>query len=285
MNLTARFPLRFLFGSVLAASMVPASLAAQPLTPAEKGYASVNGLRLYYEIHGKPQPNMPPLVLLHGGGDTIQTSFSHLLPLLAARRQVIAFEQQGFGHTADIPDRPFSFTQSADDTVALLRHLKIPQADLCGFSNGATIALQVAIRNPEVVRRLVLISALYRRDGADDAFWNGFNGAKLEMMPAELKEAYRATSPHPDKLQSFFDKCVERMKTFQDIPDDQMRAITAPTLVIAGDHDVVRVEHAVATYRILPKATLAIVPATDHMHLTARVEALEPALTPFLDAK
>src|ERR1051326_8104001 len=123
--------------------------------PARTGYAPVNGLRLYYEIHGPANPTQPPLVLLHGGGDTIETSFGHVLPALARTRRVIAFEQQGFGHTADIAERPFGFEQSADDTAALLEYLHIERADLCGFSNGGTIALQVAIRHPQVVRKLV----------------------------------------------------------------------------------------------------------------------------------
>jgi alpha/beta hydrolase fold len=98
------------------------------------GYAAIHGLQMYYEIHGAAHPARPPLVLLHGGGDTIQTSFGHVLPLLARDRQIVAFEQQGFGHTADIADRPFSFAQSADDTAALLDYLQIDQADLFGFS-------------------------------------------------------------------------------------------------------------------------------------------------------
>ncbi len=127
----------------------------------QTGYAPVNGLRMYYEIHG-PAGQLP-LVLLHGGGDTIETSFGHLLPVLARSRWIIAFEQQGCGRTTDIEDRPFSFEQSADDTAALLKHLDIDRANLLGFSNGGTIALQVAIRYPQLVRRLVVITALMKR--------------------------------------------------------------------------------------------------------------------------
>src|SRR4051812_21312162 len=116
-------------------------------------YADVNGLHIYYEIHGSPSANSPPLVLLHGGGSTIETSFGKILPSLAKTRQVIAFEQQGHGRTADIPDRPFSFEQSADDTAALLRHLKIQKADFFGYSNGGNIALQMGIRHPQLVRK------------------------------------------------------------------------------------------------------------------------------------
>ena len=126
----------------------------------QTGYVPVNGLRMYYEVDGPTNPGQVPLVLLHGGGDTIETSFGHLLPFLACSRRIIAFEQQGCGRTTDIEDRPFSFEQSADDTAALLKHLDIDRADLLGFSNGGTIALQVAIRFPQLVRRLVVITAL-----------------------------------------------------------------------------------------------------------------------------
>jgi pimeloyl-ACP methyl ester carboxylesterase len=126
------------------------------------GFAPVNGLRLYYEIHGAARLDQPPLVLLHGGGDTIETSFGHVLPALARTRQIIALEQQGYGHTADV-DRPFSFEQSA--------YLRIERADLFGFSNGGTIALQVAIRHPRVVRKLVAASPFFKRSGGDPWFW------------------------------------------------------------------------------------------------------------------
>jgi pimeloyl-ACP methyl ester carboxylesterase len=115
------------------------------------GYAPVNGLRMYYEIHGSTNPGQLPLVLLHGGGDTIETSFGHLLPALAPNRRIMCSSSRAAGRTADIEDRPFSFEQSADDTAALLKHLDIHRADLFGFSNSGTIALQVAIRYPQLV--------------------------------------------------------------------------------------------------------------------------------------
>src|SRR5262249_48845283 len=145
-------------------------------------YAPVNGLKMYYEIHGVPGSNNPPLVLLHGGGDTIETSFGHILPALARSRQIIAFEQQGYGHTADNVERPFSFEQSADDTAALLEHLHIERADILGFSNGGTIALQMAIRHPRIVRRLVAVSAFFSRDGGYPWFWEAMKNARLENM-------------------------------------------------------------------------------------------------------
>jgi pimeloyl-ACP methyl ester carboxylesterase len=251
----------------------------------QTGYAPVHDLQLYYEIHGTANRAHPPLVLLHGGGDTIQTSFGQVLPALARDRQVIAFEQQGFGHTADIAGRPFSFAQSANDTAALLDYLHIGQADLFGFSNGGTIALQVAIRHPHIVRKLVTASGFYQREGSSYPwFWDGFAHATLENMPKELREAYLAAAPHPENLQSFFDKCVERMRNFPDIPADAIRSVAAPTFVIVGDADVMRPEHAVELFRLLPHAQLAVLPGTDHMALMRRAAWLAPMITEFLDA-
>jgi pimeloyl-ACP methyl ester carboxylesterase len=250
----------------------------------QTGYAPVNGLRIYFEIHGTANPALPPLVLLHGGGDTITTTFGRILPELARKRQVIAFEQQGYGRTADIADRPFSFEQSADDTAALLKYLRIDKADLFGFSNGGTIAMQVAIRHPEVVRKLVAASALLNRAGADPGFWNFMANARLENMPQELQEAYLSVAPQPENLRMFHDKAAQRMREFKDIPADAIRGITAPTLVVIGDADVVRAEHAVETVRLLPRARLAVLPGTDHMHVTARTEWLVPMIEEFLDA-
>jgi pimeloyl-ACP methyl ester carboxylesterase len=247
-------------------------------------YAPVNGLKVYYEIHGA-NPAIPSLVLLHGGGDTIRTSFGYILPELARNRQVIAFEQQGYGRTADIADRPFSFKQSADDTAALLDYLQVRQADLFGFSNGGTIALQVAIRHPAVVRKLVVASGFFSRDGADQGFWNGFAMATLDTMPKELRDSYLEVAPHPENLQSMFNKSVQRMRNFNDIPPDAVRTITAPTLIVCGDTDVMRPEHAVQEFRLLPHAQLAVLPRTNHTQVTARTSWLVPMIEDFLDAE
>ncbi|WP_200944281.1 alpha/beta hydrolase [Lysobacter sp. Root667] len=249
----------------------------------QTGYAPVNGLKIYFEIHGVANPGQPPLVLLHGGGDTIGTSFGHLLPKLSRNRQVIAFEQQGYGHTADIVERPFSFEQSADDTAALLNYLRIEKADLFGFSNGGTIALQVAIRHPNVVRKLVVASALLTRDGAYPWLWDAMANATLENMPKELQEEYLKVAPHPENLRLFHDKAAQRVRDFKDIPAEAIRGIAAPTLVIVGDADVVRPEHAVDTFRLLQQAQLAVLPGTDHMKVPTRVDWLVPMIDGFLD--
>ncbi|MCC6322967.1 MAG: alpha/beta fold hydrolase [Phycisphaerales bacterium] len=261
-----------------------ASVMIERKQAVQSGHAPVNGLRLYYEVHGAAHPAHPPLVLLHGGGDTIDTNFRLILPLLARDRQVIAFEQQGYGHTADIADRPFSFEQSADDTAALLAYLHVDKADLFGFSNGGTIALQVAIRHPKVVHRLVLASTLASRDGAYPWLWEMLAKARLEDMPKELQAAYLKVAPHPENLRMFHDKAAQRMRDFKDIPADAIRGITAPALVVIGDADVIRPEHAADLFRALPHAQMAVLPGTDHMNVTAHTDWLAPMITGFLDA-
>jgi pimeloyl-ACP methyl ester carboxylesterase len=246
-------------------------------------YAPVNGLRIYYEIHGRA--GQPPLMLLHGGGDTIETSFGDLLPVLARTRRIIAFEQQGCGRTADIEDRPFSFEQSADDTAALLKHLNIERADLLGFSNGGTIALQVAIRYPQLVRRLVVITALMKRAWAGPEFWESMKTAQPDAMPTKLREAYRKVAPQPENLESFFYKARNRMRDFEDVPDEAIRSINAPTLVVSSDQDVMHPEGAVELFQLLPQAQLAILPGTDHMAIPSRTAELVPMIERFLDSE
>jgi pimeloyl-ACP methyl ester carboxylesterase len=124
------------------------------------GYAPVNGIHMYYEIHGQGNP----LVLIHGGGSTIQTTFGYILPLLAEHYKVIALELQAHGHTSD-RESPESFEQDADDVAALLSYLHINQANIFGFSNGGNTAMQVSIRHPQLVRKLVIASAFYKRSG------------------------------------------------------------------------------------------------------------------------
>jgi pimeloyl-ACP methyl ester carboxylesterase len=143
-------------------------MSAHPSKSLESGHAPVNGIRMYYEVHGRREG--VPLVPLHGGGSTIEVTYGRLIPFLAGSRRVIAVEEQGHGRTTD-REAPVAFDTSAEDIAALLRHLKVEQADLFGFSNGASVALQVAIRHPELVRRLVFASSMTRKDGAHPEFW------------------------------------------------------------------------------------------------------------------
>lgn len=219
------------------------------------GYQLVNGVNIYYEIHGAGNP----LVLLHGGGSTIQTTFSRVLPLLAPHRQVIAIELQAHGHTADI-DRPLTFEQDADDVAALLKQLNISSADFLGFSNGGSTALQIAIRHAGIVRKLVVIAALYKRDGVYPWFWEFMPQASISNMPQALQEAYLSINPSQEGLLAMHNRDRDRMLAFTDWDDNHIRAIQAPALLLSGDRDVIRPEHIVDMYRLLPQAQLAILP-------------------------
>ena len=170
--------------------LVVATAAADDTSQSPHGYAPVNGLRMYYELYGTADGKSPPLVLLHGGGSTIETTFGKVLPSLAKTRRVIAFEQQGHGHTADIADRPFSFEQSADDTAALMDHLKVEKADFFGFSNGGNIALQIAIRHPSRARKLVVASP-HKPEDWPRVFEHHLNAGDLEAIMALYEQEAR----------------------------------------------------------------------------------------------
>jgi pimeloyl-ACP methyl ester carboxylesterase len=228
----------------------------QTSKPIHAGYANVNGLRMYYELHGTEGF---PLVLVHGGGSTITTTFGRILPLLARTHRVIAVEMQAHGHTRDI-DRPFTFTQDADDIAALLDTLHVAKADVFGFSNGGTTALQVGIRHPDKVRRLIIASSNYKRDGMVDGFWDGMMKASFAEMPQIYKDELRKIDPSDAAVHALFERDSKRMQGFVDIPDASIKAIQAPALVVDGDRDVVRVEHAVELSRLLPHGRLCILP-------------------------
>jgi len=226
-------------------------------TPFESGHAPVNGIEMYYEVHG-PSGGVP-LVLLHGGGSTIGVTWSKVLPLFAQSRRVIAVEEQGHGRTTD-RDAPVGFESSADDVAALLRHLDVAQADVFGFSNGAQVALHVAVRHPALVRKLVFASAMTKKAGAYPWVWEFMQNADFSNMPQPLKDAFLEVNPDPQKLRTMHDKDAARMQNFQDAPDDLVRAVAAPTLVIAGDRDIVRPEHAVELSQLIPEARLLVLP-------------------------
>ncbi|NIG55895.1 alpha/beta fold hydrolase [Chitinophaga sp. Cy-1792] len=249
--------------TLIAALQLVTVFAENPDSIAYKhGYAEVNGIKMYYEIYGAGKP----LVLIHGGGSTIQTSFGRVIPLLAQHHQVIAMELQAHGRTSD-RNADLTFTQDADDVATLLQQLHISKADFLGFSNGATTTVQIAIRHPEIVDRMILGSPLCKRDGVPEQFWGFMQQASLSNMPAELKEAYLQVAPYPNNLQVMHDRDVKRMLDFKDIPDDQLKAIHAPALIIIGDKDVITPEHAIAMSRLLQHASLAIIPGVHGEYL------------------
>jgi pimeloyl-ACP methyl ester carboxylesterase len=219
------------------------------------GYADVNGIRMYYETYG-PERGVP-LVLLHGGGSTIDVTWGRILPFLARARRVIAVEEQAHGRTSD-RDAPVRFETSADDVAALLKHLKVEQADVFGFSNGASVGLQIAIRHPQAVRKLIFASSLTKREGAQPQLWELIRTADISNMPQPLKDAFLKVNPDSAKLKTMHDKDAERMLHFTDVPDPDLRAIRAPTLIVIGDRDIVKPEHALQLTHLIPNARLMV---------------------------
>jgi pimeloyl-ACP methyl ester carboxylesterase len=256
-------------------------------------YVSVNGLEMYYEKYGD---SGQPLVLLHGAFSAIGTSFGKLLPALASHRQIIAFEMQGHGHTADI-DRPLTLEGMADDVAAAIQQLEIGPADIFGYSMGAGVALLVAVRHPEVVRKLVLASITYKMSGIHPGLMEGFADMKPEMMyGSPWHEEYLRIAPHPEDFSRLFAKKTQMDRGIEDIPDETIQSIQAPTLLILGDSDLVRPEHAVEMFRLLgggvfgdspaglPASQLAILPGTSHVTVVDRADLLLSIIPAFLDA-
>jgi pimeloyl-ACP methyl ester carboxylesterase len=253
-------------------------------------YAEVNGVKMYYEIHGTGLP----LVVLHGAFMTIG-AMGAIVAALAEARQVIAVELQGHGRTADI-DRPLSYEQMSDDVAALLRHLGIERADVFGYSMGGGVALQLAMRHPELVQKLVVASASSTSDGVHPEVWEGIEQITPELFAGTpWKEEYDRVAPNPDA----FPTLVEKMKQLDSQPftwpPDEIRAIAAPTMVMIGDSDGTTPEHAVELFRMrgggvfgdlagLPSARLAILPGTTHVGLIHRADWLAPMIGEFLDA-
>lgn len=225
-------------------------------TNAAGNYAVVNGLKMYYEIHGEGFP----LVLVHGGGSDIGVTFGRVLSAFAKNHKVIGVDMQAHGRTAD-RGIPTSFEGDADDVAALLKHLNIKQADIMGFSNGGNTAMQVAIRHPQLVHKIVIASSFYKRSGFDSWFWDFMPNATLDNMPKPLQEAFLKINNDPAALELMHNRDRDRMLAFQDWNDDSIRSITMPALVIAGDKDVIRPEHTLELYRMLPDAELCILPA------------------------
>ncbi|MFB8282280.1 alpha/beta fold hydrolase [Nocardia colli] len=249
---------------------------------ATAGYADVNGLRMYYEIHGTGSP----LVVLHGGLMTIDVAFGAILPALAAGRQVIAVELQGHGHTADI-ERDLTLDNLADDIASLLDELGLERADLFGFSLGGLTALRVAMRHPERVGRLVAAATHYRSAGYHPEIRNPQPGDSADRMPTQedfqqWQDAYARVAPEPGR---FFDLVAKATPTPDDVDgwtEAEIGAITAPTLLIVGDNDFVRLDHAAAMRDLIPGAQLAVLPGTTHMGVLRRTDLLLPLVETFL---
>ena len=264
-------------------------------TERQTGYAPANGLSMYYEIHGSGAP----LILLHGAYMTVDM-MGALVSGLAESRTVIAAEQQGHGRTADV-DRPITYEQMADDTAALLRHLEVEQADVIGYSMGGGIALQLAIRHPALVRKIVVASASYRSDGMPAEALAMFPSITPELFAGSpIEEAYLRLAPNPGDFPILVEKLKQLDTTPFAWPEEDIRSIAAPTMIVLGDSDGVRLEHAVELFKLrgggvmgdlagMPDAQLAVLPGTTHFippgfGVLDRAAWLLPMVAAFLDA-
>ena len=257
-------------------------------------YAEVNGVRMYYEVHGAGRP----VVLLHGGLGAIEM-FREVLPLLAEGRRVVALDLQAHGRTADV-GRPLDYETMADDVAALIGHLGFERADVMGYSLGGGVALQTAIRYPEAVRKLVVVSTPFRRDG-----WYPEVLAGMGQMGPEAAEPMKATpmyalyssvAPRPDDWPVLLTKLGALLGQDYDWSGD-VAAMGTPTLIVVGDADSVRTSHAVEFFELLgggkqdagwdgsgiPDSRLAVLPATTHRDIFFS-PALASTVAPFLDA-
>jgi len=267
-----------------------------PTTPTvTTGHASINGLSYYYEIRGKGEP----LLLLHGGlgsGDM----FAPILPALGDGRQIITVDLQGHGRTA-LGDRPISLVDMGNDMAALLAKLGHTRVDVMGYSLGAGVAFRLAVQHPESVRRLVLVSAGFARDG----FYPEMLPMQAQMgagMAPMLKDtpmykSYVAVAPHPEEFPKLLDRLGVLMRTPYDWRDD-VKKVQAETMLVCGDSDMFRLDHIVEFYHLLgggqrdagwmrehiAKNRLAILPNVTHYEIFLSPQ-LAPTVRPFLDGK
>jgi pimeloyl-ACP methyl ester carboxylesterase len=288
-QMSKRALLGFIWSITLFLLLSSVALAQDDTTPLETGYASVNDLEMYYEIYGTGQP----LVMLHGGYGSIP-SLGELLPRLAETRQIIAVELQGHGRTADV-DRPLTYEQMADDVAGLMSEIGVEQADVFGVSMGGAVALQVAIRHPEVVHKLIVVSAAYTSEG--------FQPGMLDVIPmitaevfagSQVEVDYMRLAPHPENFPILVEKVGELTTRPLNWLAEDIQGIESPTFLIFGDADAVTLEHAVEMFRLLggggngdmnglPNVQLAILPGTTHLGVLNRVDSLDTMINEFLD--
>jgi pimeloyl-ACP methyl ester carboxylesterase len=269
-----------LMASILAVAADQGNKSDEPktggATEKTQGYAAVNGLKMYYEIHGAGKP----LVVLHGA-----FGWATVYPTLAKNRQVIAVELQGHGHTADV-DRPMTVEQLADDTAALLKQLKIERADFFGYSMGGNVALAIAIRHPNLVDRLAIngSNAGKIEEAYEPETFKQFKSLPADFAPPVLKDAYDKVAPDPKQWPVLVAKVKKMGLEFKGFTPEEMKSIKARVLITLGDRDGVRLEHAVEMFRLIPNAQLAVFPGGDHLLLFMSPDTVLSPIAAFLDA-
>lgn len=244
-----------------------------------RGYVRAGPLEMYYEAQGKGRP----LVLLHGGFATIESSFRALRPAFIERWNTLALEQQGHGHTDDL-DRPLSHEQMVEDTASALEHLGIDDADIFGWSDGGVVALGLAIRHPQLVRRVAIYGAGYGPAAYTDEFRIRLRDLKPEAPElTPYRESYARVAPHPDRWPQLVNKVRDLSFAFNGWQSSELRQLAAPLLVMVGDRDVVQLEQAIELYRMVPRGRLAVFPGTDQAGPLTRAEWLKAILTNYFD--
>jgi pimeloyl-ACP methyl ester carboxylesterase len=263
------------------------------------GYLPINGLKLYYEVYGELGKSKTAPLLLMPGSFQSTDSMKPWVAAFAAKRSVIVYDQQGHGRTADT-SRKMSYEQFGDDAAALLRALKVERADVMGYSQGGGVALQLAVRHPTLVNKVVSVSAAYRKDGWYPAVAKAHEGLNAKAFAGSpVEEAFKKHTPDPKAFEAYIEKMKVLNINYPNITDAQMRAISAKTMVIVGDADAVRLEHAVAMFKLrgggdeeapatgmltkVPAARLVILPATSHIGISGEARVLESMVTPFLE--
>ena len=282
-----------------AAESSPPPSRAQGARASRSGYLPINGLKLYYEVYGELGKSRTPPLLLIPGAFLSTESMKPWVAAFAAKRSVIVFDQQGHGRTADT-SRKMSYEQFGDDAAALLRALKVERADVMGYSQGGGVALQLALRHPRLVNKLVSLSATYRRDGWYPVVLKAIQGLNARAFAGSpIEDAFKKHTADPRAFEAYVEKMKALNSNDQNITDAQMRAISARTMVIVGDADGVRPEHAVAMFKLrgggdeeaavtgkltkVPAARLMILPATSHIGISGEAKVLEAMVTPFLE--
>jgi pimeloyl-ACP methyl ester carboxylesterase len=266
--------------------------------PSHGGYLPINGLNVYHEAYGELGTSKPPLLLIPGafmGTDSMRAWADAFAP----ERAVIVFDQQGHGRTPDTL-RAMSYEQFADDAAALLGALEVERADVMGYSQGGGVALQLAIRHPSLVSKLVSMSATFRKDGWYPAVFEAIGGLSAnDFAGTPVETAFKEHTPDAKAFDAYLEKMKDLNVNDQNISDEQMRSISAPTMVIVGDADGVRPEHALTMFQLrggcdeeaaasgvlqkVPAARLVVLPAMSHVGLSGESELLVPMVSAFLD--
>jgi pimeloyl-ACP methyl ester carboxylesterase len=267
-------------------------------TEPSRGHLPINGLNLYHEVYGQLGGSKPPLLLIPGAFMAIG-SMQVWTDAFAGDRAVIVFDQQGHGRTPDTP-REMSYEKFADDAAALLRALNVERADVMGYSQGGGVALQLAIRHPALVGKLVSMSATFRKDGWYPSVFDGIDGLSADAFAGTpVETAFKEHTPDAEAYNAYLAKMKDLNINDQNISDEEMRSISAKTMVIVGDADGVTLEHALAMFKLrgggdeeaaatgvlqnVPPARLVVLPAMSHVGISGESKVLVPMIRAFLD--